>query len=308
MFPPHITRAPSPRDAKRARRPGNPAISWFDLALHADSLAEPALSFVGSRNVYLSPHHDDVCFSLGGLAAQQPGGRLVNLFTRSKNSYNPPAGPNADVDIVTRRRVEEDTAFAAVCGLSRIDLGLADAPLMGRSAWDLNHLADDRAALKGPLLSCLRDIAKTLAGEPLTLFCPAGIGAHANHIATMQTVVELLPAIRQDYRVLFYEDLHYASNAGKREEGLLRLLAHLGGRRGRRITIALGELAKAKLALIRLYVSQFEELPESTKRFSPAVAGNGQIHEAVWDFGLDQTSTSESGAPGGRFGAPDSSA
>jgi len=34
-------------------------------------------------HIFLSPHHDDICFSLGHLAGRG-GGDLVNLFTRSQ--------------------------------------------------------------------------------------------------------------------------------------------------------------------------------------------------------------------------------
>ena len=32
--------------------------------------------------IFLSPHHDDICFSLAGLA-ERTGGDLVNIFTIS---------------------------------------------------------------------------------------------------------------------------------------------------------------------------------------------------------------------------------
>ncbi len=156
---------------------------------------------------------------------------------------------------------------------------------------DLSRVQEDRATLRGPLLSCLRNIAVNSGPNPeLTLFCPAGIGGHVNHVATMQTVIEALPILQRNYRVLFYEDLHYASSAPRRAQGLLRLFAALGGRRGTRITISLGRTAEAKLALVRLYHSQFDALPENYTRFSPSIPGSGAgPHEAVWDFGLERT-------------------
>lgn len=261
-----------------------------EVSLDASSPA--ARLFDGPNSVYLSPHHDDVCFSLGGLIRRRPGGRLISLFTRSKYSLNPPMGESPDIDAITRLRTAEDDAFAAASHLNKIDLGLADAPLLGRHAMDLSGSDDDQRTLTGPLLARLKAIAaETQAGERLTLFCPAGIGGHANHVATMRAIVGALPMLTARYNVLFYEDLHYAANPGRRETGLLRLFGALGGRSATRLVVGFNAQAKAKLALVRLYRSQFRTLPESCMMYSPRVPGDsGGLHEAVWNFGFDAPS------------------
>lgn len=259
-----------------------------EVKFEASSGALPARLFDGPNCVYLSPHHDDVCFSLAGLIRHRPGGRLINLFTRSAYSLNPPTGEHPDVEAITARRTEEDNAFAAACHLNKVDLGLTDAPLFGRSAMDLSAVHDDCASLRAPLLARLRAIAaETPASERLTLFCPAGIGGHVNHVATMLTVIAALPVLRQHYDVMFYEDLHYAAKADARQLGLLRLFAALNGRNGTRIAIGFNSDAPEKLALVRLYRSQFKALPDTCANYSPNVedAALG-MHEAVWDFAL----------------------
>jgi hypothetical protein len=118
------------------------------------------------------------------------------------------------------------------------------------------------------------------------LFCPAGIGGHVDHVATMTIVAGALPELLRRYRVLFYEDLHYASDWRDRQVGLLRLFAAVRDRRGTRFVFNLGTDADAKLGLIRLYRSQFAQLPGDCRRYSPAVDGAADtLHEAVWEFG-----------------------
>lgn len=284
--------------AKALPQPGISLPSFLD-SISPSPTSQSADVFDGPNCVYLSPHHDDVCFSLGAFVRRHPGGRLINLFTRSGYSLSPPAGIKPDIDAVTRCRVEEDNAFAAACHLNKLDLMLEDAPLHGRSPMDLSHIEEDRAVLRGPLLAKLRAMAaETPADERLTLFCPAAIGGHANHVATMQAVVAALSTLVQRYRVLFYEDLHYAANPYHRRSGLLRLFAALSGRRGRRITIGFGGDADAKLALVRLYRSQFAALPETCRRYSPDCEDEAVgLHEAIWDFDLGAAVTLR-GSPG----------
>jgi hypothetical protein len=248
-------------------------------------ITDPAAVFDGPNCVYLSPHHDDVCFSLGAIARRLPGGRLINLFTHSTHRLT---RNDDDADGVTGERTAEDAAFAAACRFSRVDIGLPDAPLLGRGPGDLSHLVTDAAALRPVLAARLNAIAEaTPASETLTLFCPAGIGGHANHVATMMSVIGLLPVIEARYRVLFYEDLPYAANTVFRESGLLRLFAALGDRRGVRLASDFGAAADAKLALVNLYASQFVGPQVGCDRFSPAALdGPYRLHEAVWDFGI----------------------
>ena len=252
----------------------------------ASEASSSIADFDGPSSVYLSPHHDDVCFSLGGLVARSRGGWLINLFTRSGYSVVPPGGSRPDVETVTRIRTDEDDAFARACGMTKLDLGLTDAALEVRDIFDLSATRLIGAAFKGPLLARIRAIAAGISPDKrLTLFCPAGIGGHVNHVATMQTIVEALPSLQDRYRVLFYEDLHYASSIEKRQAGLLRLFAAMQGRRGGRIAVSFAEASKEKLALVRLYRSQFAELPQSCAEYSPAVP-DSDLHEAVWDFGI----------------------
>jgi LmbE family N-acetylglucosaminyl deacetylase len=235
--------------------------------------------------VFLSPHRDDICFSLGALALRLGHGLLLNLFTASQHIVDRPRGERPSADVVTRLRCEEDRRFAELSGLRVVDLGLEEPPMKGRTPFDQSGITDDRAALTGPLLECL--ITFEPAGDsdaPSVLFCPAAIGGHANHLAAMLTVIDALPTIERRFRVLFYEDLPYASSGSKRRAGLTRLFSLVEGRHPIRHAIPLGVDAPAKLDAVRLYRSQFSVLPESLRRFSPRTWLPMAPHEAVWEF------------------------
>jgi len=235
----------------------------------AEALAHP-------DNIYLSPHHDDIAFSLGGYVAARPGGLLVNVFTRSAYVAAMPLATLPDaatVDRVSALRRAEDMAFAERYRLERLDLELEDAPVRGGSPSDYNGLAADIALLRQPLAALLKK------AEGARVFCPAAIGGHVNHLAVRAVVVELLPELQRHGEVLFYEDLPYASSRGARRRGLRDLRAALGGRRLGRRTCAAGA---DKLGAVNLYASQHAAAVTSLSRFSPWALWPIGPHEALW--------------------------
>lgn len=241
--------------------------------------------------IYLSPHHDDICFSLGGFVLGQPGGHLVNLYSRSDYMVR---GLYAHRRIwriarilgaharlagrVSRLRAREDQAFAARCQLTRHDLGLDDARLAGKPIWDPRDLEPEARSLAARLLEGL----DAMPGE--RLFCPIGIGSHRDHVATLMAILRAYPRLSRRFRIAFYEDLHYASDAQVRTVGLERFRALAGGRAMRRHAFELSPARYAeKLALVALYASQHAD-PPAAGAYSPAGSGVAGPHEAVWEF------------------------
>lgn len=207
---------------------------------------------------------------------------LVNLFTQSAHraSARAPLPPPAElVEMVSAERRAEDEAFAARLRLERLDLGLDGPELMGLRFRDPRCVEASLLVLRAPLSALLREC---VAVGPVTLFCPAGIGGHGNHLATRQVVVEALPELAGRARVLFYEDLPYASRWTVRRDGLRDLRSALGGRRLVRRTLRVGDVA-GKLGLVNLYPSQHRQAPVTLKRFSPAAIWPFGPHEAVWE-------------------------
>ncbi len=229
------------------------------------------------NNIYLSPHHDDIAFSLGGLVARAPGGLLVNLFTRSGYVEGTPIDQWPDaavVERVTALRRAEDMAFADRYRLERADLGLDEPPVRQRSPWDLDGLADDIEQVRAPLTALLER-----APDGARIFCPAGIGGHVNHLAVRAVVVGMLPELAARADVLFYEDLPYAASSRARRRGIADLRAALGGRKLRRQAWAAGP---EKLVAVNLYPSQQAAPRRSLERFSPRTIWPFGPHEAVW--------------------------
>lgn len=233
----------------------------------------------GRQRIYLSPHHDDIAFSLGALVAREPGGTLVDLFTRSGYvagmSWRDPIS-TARVDEISALRRLEDAAFAERFALERLDLGLAEPSLHGRDPFAAGGVAEDAEALREPLAAAL---AGLLERGPCRVFCPAAIGGHVNHLATRAVVLELWPALGAGHELLFYEDLPYAGSRRKRRRGLADLRTATGGRMLRRAAWRAGA---DKLAAVNLYPSQHKAPLRSLWRFSPSALWPIGPHEAVW--------------------------
>ncbi len=253
-------------------------------------------------DVYLSPHSDDICFSLGALVSKRQAGTLLIVYSISQYHPEPADRPVLPPDIVTRTRIAEDHAFAAACGLDVRFLDFEDAAFMGRRVVDLTWAGENAKRIEATLMRALLQLAsKRIPGERSWLFCPSGIGAHVDHVAISSVVARNLGQLAALYRIGFYEDLPYASDPKKRSEGLARLVEQLRGHTLRRLSLPIGDAVGRKLALIGLYRSQCG-MHASAERFTPAAETESTPHEAIWihepiepDGSLSDTTGSTSG-------------
>jgi len=236
-------------------------------------------------HIYLSPHHDDVCFSIGSLAERQ-GGELVNVLTQSRYVAAPVALPTdfaARVAMVSDMRRAEDLAFARAAGLNRHDLRLMESSAQGHDPFDLAGLEAKVAEVSAPLIAYLLALLPEKS-DPATvaLYCPMGIGGHRDHLAVLTSVRDALPELSRRCAVWLYEDLHYASNAEARRSGLARAAQLLGGAELVPKVMRLSWMqARTKMRRIGLYASQHAEKP-AMRAFTPASESVRGPHETIW--------------------------
>jgi LmbE family N-acetylglucosaminyl deacetylase len=234
-------------------------------------------------DLYLSPHSDDICFSLGALAHKRHIGTLLTILPISNYALTLPDRARPSADDVTRARKAEDMAFARSCGLTAGFLDLRCIRHLGRSSRDLGWVEENAQRIEPVLIKAINDHAAPIKpGLRPWLFCPGGIGGHIDHVAVRIVVARNFDRLARRYRIGFYEDLHYASQALVRAMGLAALLEGLPGRTLQRHAWPLRELAGTKLALIGLYPSQFNEPPQSLGDFTPYVGTASEPHEAIW--------------------------
>src|SRR6266446_2841536 len=110
-------------------------------------------------DVYLSPHSDDVCFSLGALAHKRHGGVLLTVFPIAAYLAVRPGESRPGSDRVTAIRMSEDIAFTAACGLRAEFLKIMGASLLGRRPFDLGFADDNAKRIEAPLIGLLLQLA-----------------------------------------------------------------------------------------------------------------------------------------------------
>ncbi len=235
-------------------------------------------------DIWLQPHSDDICFSLGLLAAHRRAGTLLTIFPVANYIAAGLGSQPAHTEYITQLRLAEDLAFATACGLETRALRFTCALARGDASFDAGPAAAVADSIELELMRAL--MGPTLGQIPQPrrrLFCPMGIGGHVDHLAVLLVVLRHYPLLAQHYRLGFYEDLHYASDPGRRGRGLQQFAALLQGRAARRQAWALNAAQQTeKLRLVRLYASQMTPQINQIGAYAPAVEAGAPPHEAVW--------------------------
>lgn len=246
--------------------------------------SRPDLGTPNPRDVFISPHSDDVCFSLACFAHQRQAGRLLNVFSISPYTADPRQAYAENVRSVTRQRLSEDALFAQACGLTLENLEFKDAMARNQAAFQAQgnaavpNMIDKRlmGALVGPLLG--------MANNPKPwLFAPMGIGRHVDHLAVVIVILRNIKLLAKNYHIAFYEDLFYASHAPEREKAITALTATLKQATPKRCRLGLDRDQQAqKMKLIQLYSSQLKDHLNAIQAFTPADTLAATPHEALW--------------------------
>ncbi len=256
--------------------------------------------------VFLSPHSDDICFSLGAFALRQNAGTLLNIFSTSGNiariemapeflttrspagfpaapSLGTPRSEAADawVTWVSQLRRAEDQAFANACGLAILDLQLPEAPLRGQDPFQAPTREKDLALLETALMPALADLAPRHGRRPW-LFCPAGFGGHVDHGLVRDMVLKQFKVLQTIYRIAFYEDMHYASRRLQRWRGLAAFRSGAKALELRRLRLPMHDDPARKLRLVQSYASQLTPDLMRIERYSAPCLFPGGLHEAIW--------------------------
>lgn len=204
-----------------------------------------------ARLLFISPHADDVCFSLAGTVASLPAERvLVTVFSRSEWAEPDWDGPRGR-ELITAARVREDRAFCSANGLAYNAMGFEDSSIRLNLTGNLRR-ADNEEPLIAEVSQKLGELLA--AGDVAALFVPLGLGGHTDHRIASKAGQEA--ARSAGIPAVFYEDIPYAT------EMTMRAIA----RTARAIdphlepVVCLSELASdVKLDAARAYRSQRKE-------------------------------------------------
>ncbi len=192
--------------------------------------------------LFLSPHYDDVCFSLAFVASKLTNLKLINIFTNS--TYAKPhilTSLPQGIDLassVSQVRDREDAIFATRYNFERTNLVLDDAGLNGADPFDLNGIEEEHVALEKILLPVLK--GKANKDSPVIIFCPLAVGGHKNHTSVFNVIADHIPELEnQGINVCFYEDLPYSSYRDMRLNRIEQLEGYLTVNKYKRFPLTL---------------------------------------------------------------------
>ena len=213
------------------------------------------------NNIYISPHSDDICYSLGDCISRNPGGYLINIYTRS-NYINPTVSSilenQLSIEEISTIRRKEDQLFANKVGLNLVDLSMNDASVVSNylERHLLTNTHQDVDELEPQLLSAIMNRVSNSAAR---LFCPAAIGMHRNHVATMMCIVKNIEVLKRHFKICFYEEIPYSRGPDIRDQGQAKLQMLTNDRQFFRVKHHKQDNVSVKEQLIKIYQSQLKQ-------------------------------------------------
>jgi LmbE family N-acetylglucosaminyl deacetylase len=164
-------------------------------------------SILGKRILMLSPHADDVAYSIGGIVARlsmRADLHLMTIFGHSGWALTK-ASREKSTDAISAEREQEDRAY---CARRWIDYNLLSCPdsfAMGYDeATELSTAASDDPRTEDVVNLIRNAVACRM---PQVVFAPCGLGGHIDH-----QIVRVAADTLDHVDVLYYEDTPYSSS------------------------------------------------------------------------------------------------
>lgn len=161
------------------------------------------------KTILVSPHSDDIAFSLGGALLQNffhGPSLMVTVFTKSDYS---PCIKIFDSETISKVRHLEDVKFTDKLQIKFQSFNFPEPTLRGYSRRDIfanNNPSSD--PIYTDVYYALSKLIKSYQCE--LIVSPMGLGNHIDHIIVCNICSKI--ARENNIRIIFYEDLHYASH------------------------------------------------------------------------------------------------
>lgn len=160
------------------------------------------------KTILISPHSDDIAFSIGGSLLQNYFTRpilMVTIFSRSNYS---PCIKMSNSEMVSKVRHFEDVDFTNKLDIEFQSFNFSEPTLRGHSRKNIfvnNNTISDPIYID--VYHALSKLIKSYQCE--LIVSPMGLGNHMDHINVSDICLRI--AKENNIRIIFYEDLHYAS-------------------------------------------------------------------------------------------------
>lgn len=232
-------------------------------------------SMVGTRVLLLSPHADDVAYSIGGIVvrlSRQADVLLMTVFGRSGWAL-PAALRRKSVDFISALREQEDRAYCERRQLGYVRLPCPDSFVMGYDeATELCDVPNDDPRTVNVVMIIEAAVASL---RPHFVIAPCAVGGHIDH----HIVRGAAETLRQ-VDVLYYEDVPYSASLSMPE--LERRLLRQG--KTPAVTVDIEHQLESKCADMWSYRSQTcsRTVREMLLHAGRVGAGNVRYAERLW--------------------------
>lgn len=160
------------------------------------------------KTILVSPHSDDVAFSIGGTLLQKvflSPMMMVTVFTKSNYS---PCIRIKKPELISKVRHLEDVKFAERLRIKSLFLDFPEPELRGYSRGEIFANRDPTSdPIYTEVYNALLNLIKSFECE--LIVSPMGLGDHIDHNIAVSICSRI--ARENNIKIIFYEDLHYAS-------------------------------------------------------------------------------------------------
>ncbi|NJD78608.1 MAG: hypothetical protein FIB08_16190 [Candidatus Methanoperedens sp.] len=165
------------------------------------------------RTVLVSPHSDDIAYSIGGALLQDYFYKpvlMVTIFTKSNftRSNFPLCVKLDNSEIISKMRHLEDVQFTTKNDMRFLSFPFPEASMRGISRQEMfSNVIPDSYTIFSDVYLALSGLIKTYACD--LIVSPMGLGNHIDHIMVSDICNKI--AHENNKKIVFYEDLPYAS-------------------------------------------------------------------------------------------------
>ena len=160
------------------------------------------------KTILISPHSDDIAYSIGGALLHNFFKRPILMLTVFTKSNYSPSIKMSNSEIISKVRCLEDVEFADKLQIKLQSFNFSEPPLRGYSHKEMftsNHNSDP---VYTEVYFALSKLIKLYQCE--LIVSPMGLGNHVDHI-NLSNICNRI-AKENNLQIVFYEDLHYASH------------------------------------------------------------------------------------------------
>jgi LmbE family N-acetylglucosaminyl deacetylase len=161
------------------------------------------------KTILISPHSDDIAYSLGGALLKnyfEKPAILATVFARSSFS---PRMRLSDTEEITRIRCLEDIEFTKKIGIEYESFLLPEAPLRGKTSYE--DIFENSDPFSDPIYeNVYNSLLKLIKSFPnASVVVPMSLGNNIDHLIVLEACFSICQ--ENDIKISYYEDVPYAS-------------------------------------------------------------------------------------------------